>query len=60
MPVRAARCACRSRSQPGDTAAVHRFDVLQHDRKGIVGGARVMVIAVPEELLEPYQQAQGA
>ena len=45
---------------PGDTAAVHRFDVLQHDRKGIVGGARVMVIAVPEELLEPYEQAQGA
>ena len=38
--------------EPGDRAAVHRFDVFQHGRKGLIGAARVMTIAVPEELLK--------
>jgi hypothetical protein len=38
--------------EPGDVGAVHRFDVFQHGRDGLVGGARVMTITVPEELFE--------
>jgi hypothetical protein len=46
--------------RPGDEAAVHRFDVFQHGREGLVGAARVMTIAVPEELLErSYQSKTG-
>jgi len=36
----------------GDTGAIHRFDVFQHGRHGLIGSARVMTIAVPEKLLE--------
>jgi hypothetical protein len=43
--------------EPGDPAAVHRFDVSQHGRDGLVGAARVMTLAVDEELLErPYEE----
>lgn len=45
--------------RPGDEAAVHRFDVFQHGPKGLVGAARVMTIAVPEELLERTYQSQA-
>lgn len=40
---------------PGDAASVHRFEVTQYGRDGLVGAAHVMTIAVPEDLLErPY------
>lgn len=45
--------------RPGDEAAVHRFDVFQHGPKGLVGAARVMTIAVPEELLERTYKSQA-
>ena len=45
--------------EPGDPAAVHRFDVFQHGRKGLIGGARVMTIAVPEELLERAPESEA-
>ena len=32
---------------------VHRFDIVQRGRDGVVGAARVMTIAVPEELTIP-------
>jgi hypothetical protein len=44
--------------EPGEEASVHRFDVFQHGREGLVGAARVMTIAVPEDLLErTYESA---
>jgi hypothetical protein len=46
------------RLETGDAGVIHRFDVFQHGRRGLVGSARVMTIAVPEKLLERGYEAE--
>jgi hypothetical protein len=36
----------------GGAGGVHRFDVVQRGRRGVIGAARVMTVTVPQDLFE--------